>query len=42
MAFEVTNEDRNIELQTYKQPSVDEEMKPARLIITNKNKITGT
>jgi hypothetical protein len=39
-----TNEDKNVEIQTYKQPSVDEEMNPARLIdsLPNKNEIADT
>ena len=31
--LEFTNEEENEELQIYKQPSVDEEMNPTRLII---------
>lgn len=36
-AVEFTNEDKNEEFQIYKQPTVDEEMNPARLIIAQQD-----
>lgn len=36
-AVEFTNVDKNEEFQIYKQPSVDEEKNPARLIIAQQD-----
>lgn len=41
-AVEFTNEDKNEEFQIYKQPTVDEEMNPARLIIAQQDSKSQT